>query len=92
MIASMEFCGQPMESCRRRRGLIKTQREAVPVLQMFGRCIIARKVAVILAKEVFRRIYDDEFNTYFYYNLPTGQSTWTKPSVNSLLMLVEHSL
>jgi hypothetical protein len=69
---------------RRRRNFIKTQREALPVVQGFGRCVLARRVTVALAKETFRRVYDDETDTNYYFNLITRQSSWTKPTVSPL--------
>ena len=84
---------------RRRTAAISTIRMAVPILQGFGRCVIARKRVVLRAKEVFRRVFDDEFNTYYYVNMSTKHSTWTKPKVMNaslnhlkLLCIVLHNL
>jgi hypothetical protein len=34
-----------------------------------------------VALSVYFRVYDEDYNTHFYVNQRTGDSTWTKPRV-----------
>lgn len=46
-----------------------------------------------LALTVYYRVWDEDYNTHFYINNRTGESTWTKPRVlltnEPLLLLTE---
>ena len=69
-------------ACRRRRPDVITHRVgAAGVIQGFVRCALARRRVVARAQEVYRRIYDDEYQVYFYWNTVTKKSEWSKPSV-----------
>ncbi len=63
---------------RRRKGVAKRSR-AADVLQGFARCIIARNRVLDTAYRVFGRVLDEGSGLYFYYNLSSGASMWTKP-------------
>jgi hypothetical protein len=57
---------------------------ATRILQGFGRCILSRHRLLTKANTTFRRVLDtseEQDNAQFYYaNIITGESTWTKPS------------
>lgn len=57
------------------------QDDAAQVLIGFFQCISARAIVVKRASEIYRRVYDDDFQTYFYVNLSNGESSWDKPKV-----------
>lgn len=53
---------------------------AVGVLQGFARCIIARRRLLQQANEVYRRILDADTSYFYYANVRTGETSWTKSS------------
>jgi hypothetical protein len=50
------------------------------VLQGFFRCIHARTVVLREGDATYRRVWDPEYNTYYYANVVDESTTWTKPS------------
>mmetsp|Transcript_2450 Transcript_2450/g.2573 ORF Transcript_2450/g.2573 Transcript_2450/m.2573 type:complete len:105 (+) Transcript_2450:1112-1426(+) len=67
--------------CRRRVHLISILDEAAIIIQSFFRCLHARIVVVAMAKARFIRVWDNEHDTYFYSDLLTETSSWTKPKI-----------
>jgi len=68
--------------CQRRRvHLISILDEAAIIIQSFFRCLHARIVVVAMAKARFIRVWDNEHDTYFYSDLLTETSSWTKPKI-----------
>ena len=65
--------------------------EAASALQAMYRTMRARRRIQMMALGAFEKVYDEESDTFFYFNKKTGQSTWTKPkSLGSAdAMLVE---
>lgn len=55
--------------------------EAAQVLINFFRCILARVWTVRKAADIYRRVYDDDYDTYFYVHCLSGESSWEKPKV-----------
>ena len=64
---------------RRRPDVINHRVRAAGVIQGFIRCVLARRRLVRRAQEVYRRIYDEEYEVYFYWNTVTKRSEWQKP-------------
>ena len=54
---------------------------AILVLQNFGRCVIARRRTQHLANESYRRVWDLDSGAYYYVNMKTYESTWTRPAI-----------
>jgi hypothetical protein len=54
---------------------------ATKILQTFARCILARKILMMKANATYRRIWDDDYQTYYYANITNGLTSWEKPSV-----------
>ena len=50
------------------------------MLQGFTRCCLARKKLFAVADQQYRRVYDHEFQAYYYANIRNGDTTWQKPS------------
>jgi hypothetical protein len=70
------------KDCSRRRPAPVTDKMAAAIIiDMFLRCVVARKRVLARANEVYRRIFDDEYSVYFYWNTVTRRSTWTKPGL-----------
>jgi hypothetical protein len=55
--------------------------DAALVLTGFFKCIVSRAVVVRKASATYRRVYDEDYQTYFYAHLFTGESSWEKPKV-----------
>lgn len=54
---------------------------AARVLINFGRCICARYRMMRQANERYRRVLDEESGAYYYLNMGTYESSWSRPSV-----------
>mmetsp|Transcript_2668 Transcript_2668/g.3999 ORF Transcript_2668/g.3999 Transcript_2668/m.3999 type:complete len:392 (+) Transcript_2668:98-1273(+) len=78
----------------RRRALpIVSEDEAASVITAFFRCIVARSVVLRTASIVYKKVYDADYDTHFYANVLTGESTWEKPRLfltsDALLLLTD---
>jgi hypothetical protein len=54
--------------------------EAIPILQGFARCILSRKRLIARANTIYRRIYDEDSDSWYYANIHTGHTSWSKPA------------
>mmetsp|Transcript_11435 Transcript_11435/g.11079 ORF Transcript_11435/g.11079 Transcript_11435/m.11079 type:complete len:466 (-) Transcript_11435:73-1470(-) len=54
---------------------------AITIINSFLRCILARNIILLIAKNSYRRIYDNDYDSYFYWNLNTNTSVWEKPKI-----------
>lgn len=59
----------------------KGNRNALQILQGFGRCILARKRIIRKAIERYRRVWDSESGTFYYADILTGDTSWQKIGV-----------
>lgn len=55
--------------------------EAAAVLQGFARCATARRRTVDRADMCFRQVWDAENHCFYYADMRTGQTSWSKPAV-----------
>lgn len=65
---------------RRRRSRIIDSSAARGVVAAFLRCVAARGRLRVLADLRYRRVWDEEYGTYFYADTRTGQTSWNKPA------------
>lgn len=49
------------------------------MLQGLFHCIKARKKFLKLIHQTYVRVWDDDYKQYYYANVVTGDSSWTKP-------------
>lgn len=70
-------------SKRRRRGApaITEVLMAKEILTGYFHCIKARITTIKLAKQRYRRVWDEESSVYYYIDMRTHESTWTKPTI-----------
>lgn len=54
---------------------------ASEVLSGFLRCVLARRRVLGTAMQVYRRVWDEEYETFYYANTRSGETTWTKPKL-----------
>ena len=66
---------------RRRKNRIVNKMEASVVITNFFRCIRARVRVVKVAKQVYARVWDSDYEQYFYSNLLNGESSWSKQKI-----------
>ena len=52
---------------------------AVRIQGMF-RSFQARRLVAVLIRDTYEKLLDDESGQYYYFNIKTGTSIWTKPS------------
>eukprot|EP00937_MAST-01D_sp_MAST-1D-sp2_P000131 g131.t1 len=69
---------------------------AACVLQGMWRMRVARAQVRVIANSVYRRIYDEEMGTHFYFNTRSQTSRWTRPQVlpeiNTVFSDFEHRM
>lgn len=53
---------------------------AVPLLQNFARCVLARMQLIRKANAHYRRVLDEESGSWYYANVITGHTSWSKPA------------
>jgi len=75
------WCCKRFASRRRRTKPLVSEKVCAKVITNFFRCIRARKRILVVAREVFRKVWDDNFKQYFYANVRTGESAWHRPSI-----------
>jgi hypothetical protein len=66
---------------RRRKIQVNDIRDAARVVAGLFRCVRARRRVMDAAKQRYARVWDPDYNQYFYSNLVTGDSSWSKPAV-----------
>lgn len=57
------------------------RRTEIHVLQGFGRCVLARKRVVSIANERYRRVWDSESGSFYYAQVLSGETSWSKSSI-----------
>jgi hypothetical protein len=67
--------------CRRVREALTQKTVAVGIINRFGRSILARQRVLRAADVVFRRIWDEDTSSYYYGNVVTGETSWTRSRV-----------
>jgi hypothetical protein len=68
-------------SFRHRPGLIAKRKVAIKILQGLARCILARRRILRRADVIYRRVYDADSGVYYYANIYTGSTSWTKSTI-----------
>ena len=70
---------------RRRSGRVHNKLIAKSIITGFLNCIAARKACLQLAYSVYKRVWDDDYQTYFYWNQKGSKdattSTWQRPLI-----------
>jgi len=54
--------------------------EAAKLIQNLFRQMLAQKKMSIIAQEVYQKLFDEDSQFYYYYNLRNGETQWEKPS------------
>jgi uncharacterized membrane protein YgcG len=67
--------------CRRVSEALTQKTVAMGIINRFGRCILARQRVLRAADVVFRRIWDEDTSSYYYGNVVTGETSWTRSKV-----------
>lgn len=57
------------------------RRTEIHVLQGFGRCVLARKRVISIANERYRRVWDSESGSFYYAQVLSGETSWSKSSI-----------
>jgi glycogen debranching enzyme len=58
-----------------------TKEKIIRILQTFGRCILARHRILEQANSIYRRVWDSESESFYYANIDTGETSWTKNTI-----------
>ena len=67
--------------CRKPNNRVGQSNEAARIITGFFQCIRARNHVIAIAKQIFARVWDPDYEQHYYSNLRTGDSSWVKPSV-----------
>lgn len=67
--------------CRKPNNRIGQSSEAARIITGFFQCIRARNRIIVVAKQLYARVWDPDYEQHYYSNLRTGDSSWAKPAV-----------
>jgi hypothetical protein len=75
------WCCKRLAPRRRRNKPLTSVKISARIISGFFLCIRARKRILAKAREVWKKVWDDNYKQYFYANVLTGESAWHRPAI-----------